>query len=430
MRFSVTHLAPTALCALTLLALPGCEAEEAGIPHPVDVLDYPVSVTADPAGDVIWVSSGNFDLAWQGGALMAMDVDTHGFAAANSDGEAMAVQVGGMPGPIQLLERDGQVSAIYVASRTDDALYHIVVEGSGDERKLSCVGGERAPGAILRCPTDGAITTYALPDESLESGQVDLGVDPYALRIFRTPALPDTDLLAVGSMGTRAGVSHLSLFSLDADGVPQPLDRIAVSPGLVSIIAHPITGRLYTSHKEANTFQVFDVRPPSGEEAGPSLELRHLVSVPFQTFSSSAINSHGREMAFSSDGRHLYAAYRAPSSIAVMQVDEDDGSLSLSNKISLAGSPGDLHLVPADGVWPERLYVSAFSGDRIDVVDPMAATVVDSISTGRGPYGLTHLERADGLKRLYVSLFYENAVGVVELETLSPYHHDLVAQIP
>ena len=70
------------LPAVLLFALAGCASEEAGDPHPVDRLDFPVAVTADPSGDVVWVTSGNFDLAYRGGAVLAIDVHTNAFIPA------------------------------------------------------------------------------------------------------------------------------------------------------------------------------------------------------------------------------------------------------------------------------------------------------------------------------------------------------------
>ena len=68
----------TAVSAVLLMA---CANPEAGSPHPADALDYPVSVTADPSGEYVWVTSGNFDLSWRGGAVIAIDLATHRFVS-------------------------------------------------------------------------------------------------------------------------------------------------------------------------------------------------------------------------------------------------------------------------------------------------------------------------------------------------------------
>ena len=99
--------------AFTLLTASACERPATGPHHPVDQLDYPVAVTADPSGEIVWVTSGNFDLAWRGGAVLAIDVKDHSFLTAESDEGDVPVgaEIGSFPGPLELLERDGRAVA-------------------------------------------------------------------------------------------------------------------------------------------------------------------------------------------------------------------------------------------------------------------------------------------------------------------------------
>ena len=68
--------------------------------------------------------------------------------------------------------------------------------------------------------------------------------------------------------------------------------------------------------------------------------------------------------------------------------------------------------------------------DRIDVVDPALGVVVDTIRTGNGPFGMAYVRNPElGIDKLYVALFHEQSVGVIELDPASPYHHTVVAEI-
>jgi len=422
------------LVLISLWLLMGCSPTEDGLPHPPDVLDYPVAVTADPSGSLVWVTSGNFDLAWRGGAVMALDAHTHDFVSAKDD-VPVAAQVGGMPGPIQILNRDGRADALYVLSRTTDALYHLRLTGDQAAPSLACEGGKSDSGGILECPVDSAIASVTVTGTDGEDRNRTLGDDPYGLLLFRSPALPDRELLLTAAMGLGGQASQLTLFELDEEGAPQPLDSISVTGGVVSMVAHPTTGRIYTSHKLINSFHVLEVQAPDPEDLYPTpqLQLVDVLTVPFQN-SLGIVESHGRELAFSPLGDRLYAAFRAPASLVVLNLGEGEAGEQTDKvvaKIPLSGPPGDVLVAPAAGDLPELVYVSAFGSDQIDVVDPAHGTVVHSIRTGRGPYGMTLLQNESGtLRRLYVSLFYDHAVGVVELNPLSPYLHTQIAQVP
>jgi len=140
-----------------------------------------------------------------------------------------------------------------------------------------------------------------------------------------------------------------------------------------------------------------------------------------------------RDVAVSTDGTRLYATYRSPASLVVIDISEDglgQPHQRVIHKIPLSRDPGDIVVVPGPGPDDERVYVSCFGANRVDVVDPRAGQVVASIRTGRGPYGMALVDNPSlDLRRLYVALFREHAVGVIELDPASPYFHTVVAEI-
>ena len=98
-------------------------------------------------------------------------------------------------------------------------------------------------------------------------------------------------------------------------------------------------------------------------------------------------------------------------------------------RVSLADDPGDIEVVTTPS-GDELLYVSCFRGNRIEVVDARTGSPVGSIRTGQGPSGMAFVDRPElGIRRLYVALFNDHAVGVIELDPASPFYHTEIGEI-
>jgi hypothetical protein len=410
---------PTALCLFTLSALvwtSACAIENFGTPHPTDSLNFPVGVTAGPSGHHIWVTSGNFDLAYRGGALLSIDVDTHTFVP-----EA-TVEIGDFPGTVALrVEEDGSHSA-YVASRADDAIYHIQIDTTdADVPTSTCAGGTVLDNGILSCDVDKALQTATSEDDGTEI-TLTVGPDPFDLLVHQA-AFPETgqpDVLLSAAMvdGT------LAVMPLNEEGVPELAPGLDLESGLFALAEHPITGHVYVSNKSGNLIHVLRADPvgPDDTENEVTPVLIDTLSIP-----SSVGGDQARSLAFSPDGNRLYIAYRAPGSLVVVNVAPDVEDRIMA-KIPVGRRPSDVVVVPAHDATPERVYVSCFLDDRVDVVDPSVGAVVASIPTGHGPYGMDLINR-DDLRRLYVANFYEHSVGVIELAPDSPWFHTEIAEV-
>ncbi len=417
-----------ALLLTTVLVGPGCERDDLGEDHPVDVINYPVGVTADPSGRLVWVTSGNYDLAYRGGAVLAIDVATHEFVTAtDSEGEEqpVAFMVGGFPGPLHILERDGVAVAGYVLSREHDALYHVRMGGDPEAPLIDCPEGARVGSGILKCLQKGSVTFDEVLDEEGEEVLIELGSDPFGALVHHAGPGETEDLLLTGAM---LG-AQVATFSLDVVGTPTLLGELDIDEGSFAFVENPITKRIYATHKLANFFSVLEAVPPDPDMVNPP----RVVEVGKITLPASEVADHARDLAISPDGTRLYAAYRSPSSLLVVDVSEGaDGSPEerVLAKVSVGTRPGDIAVVPESTELPELVYVSCFRADRIDVVDPRLGFVVDSIPTGQGPFGLAYVDNpALGLRRLYVANFHHQTVGVIELDPASPYFHTQVAEI-
>jgi len=409
--------------AVAAVALTGCTSEDLGAPHPVDRLDYPVGVTADPSGRIVWVTSGNFDLAWRGGAVLALDVATNRFIP-----EA-AFEVGSFPGPLTLLERDGRAVAGYILSRDEDALYTVTLGGDPAAPDVACPGGRRGTRAgetILHCGASEAITSRKVSRDG-ESVELVVGPDPVTALVRKARAPSEPDLLLTGAMVD----GNVASYTLAEDGTPTLVGNLDLLGGLYAFAERPSDGRVYTTSKSTNVFQILDVLHPDpdveADLTNPWLATSGQVIIP-----ESLGTDRARDVAVSGDGTRLYATYRAPDTLVIVDIAADQSGAVANRviaKVPLARDPGDLAIVPQpDGT--ELVYVACFNGDRVEVVDPARGAVVDAIRTGGGPFGLAFVSNPDlGIRRLYVAQFDADSVGVIELDPASPYYHTEVAEI-
>jgi len=232
----------TALLILAACLLAACANPTTGEPHPPNALDYPVAVTADPSGRYVWVSSGNFDLSWRGGAVLAVDVTTNSFVGdreATDDGLPGVAQVGGFPGPVHLLQRDGEAVSAYVLSRAEDSLYHLTITNEDGVPRLSCEGASVQENGVIACPSSGAFESGTYPQNG-EPVEGDLGADPFGALVHQAGAGEDQDLLLTGGMLD----GSLTMFGLGNDGTPRLLDQITINSGLFAFVESPTTGHI------------------------------------------------------------------------------------------------------------------------------------------------------------------------------------------
>lgn len=424
-----THLA---CWALALISLAACAQDDIGPPHPVDGLDYPVEVTADPRGEVVWVTSGNFDLQYNGAAVLAARVVDHEWVP------DAAVEVGSYAGPFAIYERNGQPIAGYVMSREENALYHVELGGEADSPAVDCEGGRRIEG-LLRCPEELPIDQVDAVDEEGEDATLSVGSDPYGTMVRKAVVGLDengepqeggeVDLLLTGALIN----GFVGTFELDAAGTPTLVGTLDIDNGLFDFAENPVSRRIYTTTKDINELQVLEVVPPDPRDDQPLLNpwVRLVKRVAIPEVEGRSV-TRGRNLAVSSDGTRLYVAYRFFNSVVVLDVSTPDSTPrdQVLAKIPVGINPGGIEVVPKTEGLPELIYVSCFGSDRIDVIDPQHFEVIDSIPTARGPFGMAFVDNPElNLRRLYVANFYDHSVGVIELDPTSPWFHTQVAEI-
>lgn len=410
--------------ALIAVAFGACTGREVGPAHPTDRLSFPVEVTADPSGRLVWIVSGNFALAYRGAGVLAYDVIDNRFLP------ELAFEVGSFPGPLSLYARDGRTVAAYIASRSEDRVYTATLGGDDPTRPtLTCAGGtdDGDPTTILRCPDDAALSRATLEDGDEQLDLV-IGDDPFGNLVRKARHGGEPDLLLVGGMAD--GI--LSTLSLETPSAPSLIGGLELSDGLFAMAENPATGRIYASSKLSPSISILEIVDNQDISGAPDSINRYLKLAGSITIPEPALTrDRARDLAISPDGSRLYLSYRAADTFLIVDIaDASDGTPRgrVLHKIAMANDPGDI-VVRSVGSR-ELVYVSCHKANRVEVVDPDAGAVIASIKTGAGPSGMTLIDRPDlGIQRLFVALFSDDAVGVIELDPGSPFYHSEIAEI-
>ena len=418
----MTSLSRSLLITALAASLGACSDTLTGEAHPTDRLNFPVGVTADPSGRFVWVVSGNFDLAFRGGAVLAYDIVDNRFIPES------AFEVGSFPGPLTLLERDGRAVGGYIASRSDNALYAVTFSGDPEGPTPSCADGA-VDGGILQCKRTGAIETKTVNNEGTRV-ELSIGDDPFNVVVRKARTNAEPDLLLVGGMAD----GRLTQLSLAENGAPTLIGQIDLSKGLFGLVQNPSTGRIYASSKLTASISVLEVtrrelanKPGQLDPVNPWLRLIAAVAIP----EPAVVRDRARDLAVSNDGTRLYVSHRTPDSLVVLDITDDgrgNPKNRVINKIAMCNDPTSMAIHEVDG--RELVYVSCYRDDRVEAIDPLSGQVVASIKTGAGPSGLAIVDRPDlGVRRLYVALFSDSALGVIELDPSSPFFHTEIAEI-
>ncbi len=382
--------------------LAACASQRRGEAVDPTRLDWPIGVALDPSGDLLYVVSSNFDAGRTGSTVIPIRLDTL------QPLPASAVEVGSFAGEIAVAAGpDGRGAMGYVAVRDGDEVEFFAVERSGEVPALRCGDGKPVP----RCDPEHRVSPVR-PGESLEAR------DPFALGLGESSD-SRSRWLYVGSIldGTFA------VLPLDAHLVPQHGTAVVLSPGLHSVVDGPVVAgrrRVYVSNRLSNAIHVVDV-----SEDHEGVHARVMDSLAVGQVSSSG--DYFRGLAMSADRRTLYAAFRSPASLVVLDVAQD-GQVGLRGLVPLHGGPAGVAVLRSPR--GDRIYVTDFSGDSVYCVDPVALEVLDRIPVDAGPYGIAISGEGTGPHRAFVTAFEDHRVVVLDVDESSPTWHQVVARVP
>ena len=456
-------------CFVAILTL-SC-TESPGIPHPTDRLHFPGALAADPNGDYLYVVSSNFDLRYRGGAVTAIDLNTHRLI------EQGVIGIGDFGGQLVLYEPppDGDDSTPrlvgYLPSRSEGRLYWFEVNGGQADAPLRLGCNEEGPtegGGIQECDNShrvGRVERKRLPfdDQNLDEDaraslagrpvSMSVGLDAVGTMIY--PGVGDLEdhLIITNPRTGRVSAFHIQggmPMSPSTPGAPahdddfddsvlsrpgQPvfLENRVVSGGAYDLALSPSDGLVYTTNRFAGLVVPLELNAHPDPAGLPRTWTEIAIGDPFAIPSSGTASDHGRSMLFSLSGNLAYLSYRNPSGVVVIDTSLDSTGKrrnKVLGSIGVGAGPARLAAAKSGQDGRELLYVVCFGAEQIWVVDPVLLTVVDIIDLPGGPFDLAIVDNPErGRFRAYVSMFELEAVAVIDLDRESPFYHQVIAYI-
>ncbi|MFZ5440530.1 MAG: YncE family protein [Myxococcota bacterium] len=406
----------------------------------------------------LFVANANFDKRYGTGSIDVVDLDAVGLpplgsatgvqALADLHVEAsQTVQIASFAGELGLLPLPNGRYRVYVPTRSEGMRVY-QAEAAFDAQgvpTLKCIGGEgqnctslgaslspnafqRSSTGVPRAPSPyGVVATVracaatadCCPAEgdcsrSCNAGQcVDANGDPFADVWFTHLSQADSP--------TQSGTNFRAyLVRLDSD-------TFAVDEGSFINI-----GAGGTNSIVARGPWVY----ASGRVVSPAPNLVRLVRRDGVTLASSLESffrvADARGLTFSSDGKKIYLVGRIPDTLLVIKLDEtnvDAPVLSFVRGVPLPDAPNQVAVIARPGRG-DLVAVTATTGGSLALYDEDVGDLVALIpGLGVQPFGLA-VDHRGTAARLYVSLFGDGRVAVVDIADLSrPQEARLVAHL-
>lgn len=386
-------------CFLTALLAPTFSCEEfVGVTPPNDALHFPVGLAIHPTGRYLYVVNTNFDVAYthaSGGTVTVLDADTLQIVPSST------VTIGSFGGEAAL-SADGR--HLWVTVRGDNSVVRLDV--SEDGRTLSCRGGRDG----LPCRVSG------------------LSGDPYSVHVETYQAELEEggttriDLVTIAHVQS-VNITALSIKNEDMSTVAS--STVELTSGGSAIAVHPRTGRYYSAGRFETAVRVF--LPVIGIEG----DVAAIYSLGNVALGNPTGVYDARDIAFTSDGDQAFVSARNPHSVLLVDTSPSDRQSGQGSRdewvgqVDLISEPEGMAMVPEGDV--EFLYVAEFGADVVTIIDPITQTIVGRFPVGNGPTEMVFDQTRH--QRLYVTLFNESAVAVVDIDPDSPRYRVTVAKI-
>jgi DNA-binding beta-propeller fold protein YncE len=399
-------------CLGLCLAFAGCVTNE-GVDPPGDRIFYPTGMAVDPVeGRFLFVASSNFDIAYNGGTVVTIDLALVEDRARSDPGAEVdesellvpgsAVEIGTFANEV-VASPDG--TRIYVSVRGDHSVTLMDVDASG---RLTCSASQS--GSVPEC-SGGWVLGRQANDRGL--------------------ALPDEPTgLALDTVGDRLFVAHAD------EGEVSMFEHVSGSPELTSVqndfppgatgiaIRKDAAGAFLDAYVTSRTEPVITRFGVIGDVG---VEIEHTTSVDF--LGVGGVDQRG--IAFSSDFSTAYVVSRFPESLLFLDTTPNAVGTPADDfidAVEVEEGPAVLAVGPPGGPEPARglVYVSCFRARKVFVIDPVLREIVDVILTGEGPHTMVF----DPVRPLaYLAQFTESTIAVLDVDRTSPTFHQRLLTI-
>ena len=394
--------------------LAGC-LDSKGIDPPTDRFFFPTGMARTAGGRYLLVANSNFDLKYNAGTVVAVDLARVDAAIAECSGRCRQPR-----DETPFLAANGaaiigsQVTDLVMAP--DGARAYATVRGNASLTWLDVDEAAADGGRVLSCfddPSPGARRCDGR-HEIIRTGGLWVPAEPYVLL-----ALEDWVLTGHVDSG------DVGLFDVAEGRAPTIVRVLTQFPeGVNGFARHPTSDWLYVVSRASSRLYPFTVSMASRHAGeGPAVSSAPAIAV--------TSNNHGadcRSLVFSPDGTRAFVANREPPSVVVFDsTPRADGSpaSTLLATIELGTGPSRLAVQPLpDGGY--LVLAVCFNAEQLFVVDPALLAVVQVLPTGVGPHVVVPDPDAH---RAYLANFGESTVWVVDYDPRSSYYGQSVLSI-
>lgn len=434
---------------------------------------YPIGLgITQPEGRYLLAASSNFDLQFNSGSLVPIELEAldevieacrEGREGANCSEFVVSRDVDAADSSYQVvdfvLDQHGVLTGSYsstlavtdgmalVPVRADASLHFVdVVEVAHDDldeqRVLRCAYGESAdtPSPPQKCGSNRRVTSgRRLRDD----GAVGLPSEPFGV-VTWWDADSEMEYVVVGHMvgGEVSLFERLESSSSsssrecgdtvdnDGDGL-NDLDDPGCGGSSLSLIdiddsfnegttglAVDDEGRFLATSRFNDSLTAFRIN---------SGEIAPVKSIPVEAADP---GDNQRGIAMSPDRDLAYVISRSPEAILVLDLSKDESGAYNDRFLAVVeiGNGPSVVRVYEDSRFAAgyMVYVMCYSEDRIFVVDPSVNSVVDIITTRRGPHDIVF---DPDMRVAYLANFLESTVSVLDVDPESPSFHTILTTL-
>lgn len=432
---------PALLLALSLLMisfLGACEIYDGDLP-PTDELQMPNALAVHPTGKYLYVLNSNYNSNYRqdlGGSLSIVDLEEMNILADRTlclpsfgSGLAFSASHFGEDEPRFILGVSKSNRGLFTLA-LNEAGDHVSCTYKGEDIGNTCVSDiaklkgvskkhRRLPCEIRDITDDPSAAIAIPPIENVTPMEQDaFMIVGQRLGSIIALNLVDGEIRGHDVQGAQNKQLHLSTI----------FDRFI--GGATAMARHPLTDEIYVSGRNDRTINAVKwLREPTGDPAANDRQgfaVQPALSGRVQ-LKTNASNLELRALRFSDNGERLYAISRRPGSLFVIDTSLDKDGRPRNqhmHRILVSGQPGSFDLITQEG--RTYAYISLFDKRKVAVVDVESGTRVSTIDVGATPYAIT----ADPVRpRVYVALFEDNAVAVIDADPNRPTWNRQIATI-
>jgi DNA-binding beta-propeller fold protein YncE len=409
------------IALLSAVLLAGCFLDTSGVDPVPGAINFPTSIVMAPAGTsgaapgFVYVVNSNFDLRYNGGTVMSLDLARIATAIAActetpcvlrkpSDFLAAGHEVttGSYAGGAAI-SSDG--TRFYAPFRSDGSLTFIDVDPTTGE--LTCQSSGATGGRCDDSHRRGDDPSSSIRHESMPG-------DPSRVLLQPRPNPADGDFLVVLDRSGKA-----SLFFDRTTGTRSPAPTLidvvdGLPPSAVGLAYDAAAGISYVSSSNTSpTARLARVGVAIDEASGG--ERSYLFRAGEPRLSGLDDGLDVRDLAF--DGDRLYLLSRRPQAVVFIDLTRagfSGGELPIERVISVDYGASRLALATIGG--RRLLFVTCYDGRSMFVIDAQTGAVEDVVRGFSGPYEVA----VDEVRALaFVSDFRSSVVRVVDLGPLA-----------